>query len=83
MDALHVIVWAVTAAGLGSLAWALFTSDRLAVRVGALGAFALFYVAMVLWTPTDQTWASVTIATVLIIALGSRTKKPSDQDGEQ
>ncbi|MCB0912237.1 MAG: hypothetical protein KDB60_11540, partial [Propionibacteriaceae bacterium] len=75
--------WAVTAVLLGGLAWAFFKSERLSVRLGALGVFALYYVAMVLWAPTDQLWANVSMGAVLVIALGSRMRKPTSQDGEQ
>lgn len=89
MDALQMTIWAVTAILLGGLAWAFFKNDGLAIRLGALGLFGVFYVAMVLWAPTDATWADVTIMAVIVIALGSRMKKPaddtkpSDPDAEQ
>lgn len=68
-------IWAVTAILLGGLAWAFFKSEGIALRLAALGVFAVYYVAMVLWAPTDQLWANVSMGAVLVIALGSRMRK--------
>jgi hypothetical protein len=77
MNTLDMAIYAATAAALGGLALALFRSDGLSLRLGALGAFAVFYVAMVLWAPVDQAWGNLTIGGVLVVALLSRMKKPA------
>ncbi len=83
MDLLQITIWAATALGMVAVALAFFKSQRLAVRLGVLAAFGVFYVAMVLWAPTDQIWADITLVTVLLIAFGSGMKKPSSADKDQ
>lgn len=76
MDILQLVIWVVTAGGLIGLALAFFKSERIGVRIGALGAFAVFYFAMLLWGPVDATWGNLAIGGVVVIALMSRMRKP-------
>lgn len=77
MDLTQIAVWAATVAGLAGLAAAFYRSERLRVRLGALGAFAVFYFAVLLWTPTDPVWFNLTTVSILLIAFGSRMRKPA------
>lgn len=77
MDLTQIAVWAATVAGLAGLAAAFYRSDRLGVRLGALGALAVFYFAVLLWTPTDPVWFNLTTVSILLIAFGSRMRKPA------
>lgn len=81
MDTLQIAIWVATVAGLAGLAWAFFTHDGLPVRLGALGAFAIFYFGVLLWAPTDPTWFNLTTASILVVTLGSRmVKRPPAHD---
>lgn len=79
MDALQLTIWAATCLGLAGVAWAFFKSERIGVRLGALGGFALLYFAVILWAPTDELWFNMTTGSVLVIAFASRMKKPTDK----
>jgi hypothetical protein len=84
METTQIMIWAATVAGLIGLALAFYKSERLAIRLGALGVFGAFYLAVLLWGPTDDTtWFNITTASVLLIAFGSRLVKPSGTAGEQ
>lgn len=80
MDALQLTIMAATAVALGGVAWAFLKSESFALRMATLGAFGVYYVAMVLWAPTDATWANVTLMVVAVIALMSSRRKPSGHD---
>ncbi len=77
MDTLQVGIWAATVVALVGLALAFFKSERLGIRLGALGLFAAFYFAVLLWGPLDSLWFNLTTASVLLIAFGRRLVKPA------
>ncbi len=78
MDLLQIAIWAGTAVCLSGVAAAFFKSDSLAVRLGALGGFAAFFFAVLLWAPTDSTWFNLTMVSILLIALGSQLKRRAE-----
>ena len=75
MDYLQIAVCVATVVGLSGLALAFFASESLAIRLGALGGFAVFFFAVLLWTPTDTVWFNITMVSILLIAFGSRAQR--------
>jgi predicted anti-sigma-YlaC factor YlaD len=77
MNTVQIAIWVGTAVGLAGLGVAFFRSERLGVRLGTLGAFGVFYLAVAFSMVMDETWFNVATVSVLLIAFGSRMKKPS------
>lgn len=75
MDYLQIAIWVATVACLSGVAVAFFKSESLAVRLGALGGFAVFFFAVILWTPTDTAWFNITMVSILLIAFASNRKR--------
>ena len=77
MNPTEITVWAVTAVGLAGLGAAFYKSERTSVRLGALAAFSVLYFAVLGWQLADEMWFNVTTAMILLIAFGSRMRKPA------
>lgn len=83
MDVLQLAIMASTVVVLGGVAAAFFKSESMWLRLGAIGAFGVFYIAMVLWAPTDANWANISLMVVIVIALGSRMYKPPEKRDDE
>jgi hypothetical protein len=76
MTPTEIVAWVGGAVGLAGVAWAFFKSNSLAVRLGALGVFGVFYISMLFvgWGGTE--WFNATTIGVVLIAFLSRMKAP-------
>ncbi|MGC3993076.1 MAG: hypothetical protein QM779_02920 [Propionicimonas sp.] len=83
MDALQITIWVVTLAGLVGLAAVFYTSQRLGVRLAALGVFGAFYLAVLLWGPIDDTWSNVTMISILVATIGPRMARSAGGSGKE